>query len=129
MRIRNAVTALAFLIGVGVLAGHVASRPDAEQAGTNCPARLTEHQIRRIVSREIQKRRALPDGMDALQLEDEQFGDLEIKLNDRDPDDHTRSEYSDSKYLIQFSKDEFEFWALLSPCGQVNMAGVGKFSK
>lgn len=70
----------------------------------------------------------MPQSIRVSELNDERFGRFEIQTNP-DWSADANDEYSASKYLVLFSEADFNFWALLSSCGLVNMAGIGNFSR
>lgn len=116
------------LCGVGAFAVFSVLRSGDVIHSDECVTPLSGSQIRSIVVSEMQTRQVVPQSISVSQLENIEFGKLEIRIN---PDwrAHADDEYSASMYLAQFSEADFAFWALLSSCGRVNMAGIGKFSK
>jgi hypothetical protein len=126
VKVKETALVLFSLCGVGVFSVFTLLRSEGLIASDNCVARLSEAQIRSIIFSEMQKRQVVPNSIATSQLDNGPYGKLEIRLNDQDPNDQSNSEYGASMYLIQFLEGDLRFWALLSSCGQVNMAGTGK---
>lgn len=52
-----------------------------------------------------------------------------MQVHENFPDGSRGSEYDQTKYEVQASYPEVEFWALIDTCGTINMAGRGRFSR
>jgi hypothetical protein len=124
----KSVATFLLLCGVGAFAFFVFLRSGSLNTDLSCVDQLSESQIRIILASEIKARQVIPNHLFFDQLEDVSFGKLEVQIN---PDwaQNASDEYSASMYLVQFSEADFRFWALISSCGQVNMAGLGNLNK
>lgn len=126
MKLSKTAVILFTFCGVGAFSVFTLRQSGGLIVNDNCDARLSESQIRAIVSSEMKTRQVVPNGISSSQLDDEKFGKIEIQINP-DWQPNAEDEYSASMYLVQFSEAEFRFWALLSSCGQVNIAGSGNY--
>lgn len=127
VKLSKGTTIFFFLIGAGAFLVFTAFRSGSYGSTQECLARLPESQIRSIVVSEMQAQQAAPKRIRVAQLENSDFGKIEIKIN---PDwyAHADNEYSASMYFVVFSEADFTFWANLGSCGHVNMAGTRNFS-
>lgn len=128
MKLSNTAVMLFLFSGVGAFAVFSVLRSGGPIANDYCAARLSEPQIRSIVYSEMRTRHIVLSSKSAAQLDNEKLGKLEIQVNP-DWNANAGDEYSASMYRIQFSEGDLRFWALLSSCGRVNMAGSGEFSR
>jgi hypothetical protein len=128
VKLSKAALFLLTLCCVGTLAVFSVLRLGSFDSSQECIPRISDAHIRGIVVSEMLKRQVVPQRISVSQLNDERFGRFEIETNP-DWSANSKDEYSSSKYLALFSEADFRFWALISSCGLVNMAGIGNFSR
>jgi len=128
VKLGKAALFLLALCGIGTYAVYAVLRPGSFVSSQECIPQISDALIREIVVSEMLRRQVIPKSISVSKLNDERFGRFEIQTNP-DWSADANDEYSASKYLVLFSEADFKFWALLSSCGLVNMAGIGNFSR
>ncbi|GHB35063.1 hypothetical protein GCM10007094_25680 [Pseudovibrio japonicus] len=115
-----------FLVAIALVlyAAIVIRLPEAPK---ECNPNPTDEDIRQVLLAEMNARSIDVENLLPTEGSNLHAGDMTIRPADHDPNDNSNSEYNLSKFEVQFTHTDFEFWALIDACGNALMAGRGRY--